>query len=330
MARLKSAEFRRERQSSWSELERLVIAVESSGVRSLNARQLSRLPVLYRAALSSLSVARAISLDRALLEYLEGLCARAYFCVYGTTASVRNTFGSFFARRFPQAVRRFARPMLLSALFMALGAIVAFSLTIRDPDWFYVFVDSVMSSDRTPASSTSSLRDTLYTESPDSSLGRFASFLFTHNARIGLLAFALGFLAGVPVFLLLFSNGLILGAFAALFAMRGLGVEFWAWILPHGVTELLAIVLCGGAGLVLGHALVFPGTHSRLDNLSIKGREAGVVALGCVAMFFVAGLLEGFFRQLVNDTFVRYVVASVSAGLLFLYFKRCGRAEAAA
>ena len=121
---------------------------------------------------------------------------------------------------------------------------------------------------------------------------------------------------------------LVLGAFGALFAMRGLGVEFWGWVLPHGITELFAVILCGGAGLVLGQALVFPGTHARLDNLAIKGREAGVIALGCVAMFFVAGLLEGFFRQIVNDTFVRYVVAGVSALLLYLYFTRCGREEA--
>ena len=81
---LKSFEFRREREKTWRELEKLVDTVEKNGVRGLSARQLARLPQLYRAALSGLSVARAISLDKNLVDYLESLCARAYFCVYGT------------------------------------------------------------------------------------------------------------------------------------------------------------------------------------------------------------------------------------------------------
>jgi uncharacterized membrane protein SpoIIM required for sporulation len=129
----------------------------------------------------------------------------------------------------------------------------------------------------------------------------------------------------VPVYLLLFVNGLILGAFAALYASRGLGLAFWGWVLPHGVTELAAVVLCGGAGLVLAQALVFPGRHTRLGNLARRGREAGVVVLGAVAMFFVAGLVEGFFRQRVTDDAARWTVAILTAALWTLYFLRAGR-----
>ena len=94
-------------------------------------------------------------------------------------------------------------------------------------------------------------------------LATFAASLFSHNARIGILAFALGFVAGLPTLFLLFYNGLVLGAFAALYHARGLGVDIWGWLLPHGVTELLAVVLCGAAGFLLAHGLVFPGARPR-------------------------------------------------------------------
>jgi uncharacterized membrane protein SpoIIM required for sporulation len=183
-----------------------------------------------------------------------------------------------------------------------------------------------MASGRDPDASTESLRETLYsTEHEGGALGVFASFLFTHNARVGMLCFALGFLAGAPVFLLLLTNGLLLGAFGALFAGRGLGAEFWAWVSPHGVTELLAVVLCSAGGLVLAQALVFPGRIPRLRNLALRGREAGVLLLGAVVMLLLAGLIQGIFRQVVHDVSARYAVAVTTAAGWLVYFVRTGR-----
>ncbi|MHC4224044.1 MAG: stage II sporulation protein M, partial [Planctomycetota bacterium] len=160
-----------------------------------------------------------------------------------------------------------------------------------------------------------------------SALGSFASFLFTHNARVGMTAFALGFVAGLPVYILLFMNGLILGAFGALYHSRGLGLDWWGWVLPHGVTELFAVILCGAAGLALAHALVFPGRYTRLQNLALRGREAGIVVLGAVVLFFIAGLIEGIFRQMVMDITVRYLVILLTASGLAWYFLRVGRTQ---
>ena len=326
---LKSYEFRRERERSWAELERLVDRVERRGIRSLEASDLVRLPVLYRSALSSLSVARAVTLDRNVLDYLESLTGRAYFCVYGTRRHLAEAVRHFFAERFPRAVRDFRWHLALAALFLVLGAVAGWLLTAADPDRFYSFVSSGMAMDRNPAASTSSLREGLYhDESAADRLSAFATFLFTHNARIGILAFALGFAFGLPTFFLLFANGLVLGAFAWLYGSRGLGVEFWAWVLPHGLTELFAVVLCGGGGLVLAASLVFPGRHGRLKNLAVRGREAGVLVLGAVFLFFGAGLIEGIFRQTVQSVPIRWTVAAASATLWAIYFARAGRREA--
>jgi uncharacterized membrane protein SpoIIM required for sporulation len=324
MIRLRSYEFRREREAGWRELESLLSRIDEVGIRGLSARELSQLPLLHRSALSSLSVARAISLDRNLMEYLESLAARAHFAVYGTRRGLFEAATGFFGRDFPAAVRSFRVHVLLAALFLVAGIYTAAAMTRQDPERFYAFVSSDYAQGRDPSASTQELRDQLYStrRGATEQLTLFASVLFTHNARIGMLSFALGFAAGLPVFLLLFSNGLILGAFAELHRSRGLGADFWGWILPHGVTELLALILCGAAGLAVAESLVFPGRHARLHNLALRGREAGKVVLGAVCMFLIAGLIEGFFRQLEQSLSIRFAVASFYALFWAVYFGR--------
>jgi len=318
--RLKSYEFRRERESAWRRLDGLVRRVEQKGLRALDERELLELPRLYRHALSSLSVARSISLDKSLLTYLESLGQRAYLAVYGVRRHLRETLADFFRRAFPQALRRYRWHVLLAALTLFVGTVAGYVLTAQDTDRFYAFVPADYAGERGPMASTESLRDALYHGGETTSgLAAFASFLFTHNAKIGMLCFALGFVAGIPVFLLLLTTGLVLGAFWALYASRGLALEFWAWVSPHGVTELFAVVLCGAAGLVIAQALVFPGRLTRLRNMARRGREVGVLVLGAVLMFLAAGLIEGFFRQLVHDVPARWSLAAATAAFWIWY-----------
>ena len=317
---LRSAQFRREREGSWRDLEELLARVERAGPKVLNHDELIQLPMLYRTAVGSLSVARAISLDRNVLDYLTSLAQRAHLAVYSGRRRPLQGVAQFFSWRFPGLVSTFRVPFLIALLTLVLGVLTGYELTRQEPDRYYSFVGG-MSEGRTPAASTASLREVLYAGRQDrNALDVFASFLFDHNARIGILCLALGFAAGVPVVWLLFSNGLTLGAMAALYASRGLGSEFWAWVLPHGVTELLAVVLCGTAGLAFGSALVFPGPLSRLEQLHARGREAGLLVVGAVAMFFMAALLESFFRTLVHDPVIRWSVAGLTAAWWIVYF----------
>lgn len=322
-----SVAFRREREAAWRELDSLVAQAERGGLRAVPSAQLARLPVLYRAATSALSVARASVLDRNLLDYLESLVARAYLVVYAPKRSALAVAVQFFGEGLPRAVRQIRWHLLASAVAMLLGTAVAWVLTARDMDLYYLFIDSGMAQGRDPLATTEELRQTLFADGEHSGGGllAFASFLFAHNAGIGILTFGLGFLAGVPVLLMMFMNGMLLGAMAALFTSRGLGVEFWSWILPHGVTELLAIVLCGAAGLAIADRLVFPGRFPRLYELARTGRRMGGVVGGAVAMLFVAGLVEGVFRQVVTYVPGRYLLAALFAAGWAVYFGLVGR-----
>src|SRR5678816_4475778 len=104
-AEMRSVQFRREREATWRELEDLIAQADKKGVQALAAEALARLPHLYRATLSSLSVARSISLDRALVDYLENLVGRAYFVVYGTRQHLRRQLADFVRWRLPSTIR---------------------------------------------------------------------------------------------------------------------------------------------------------------------------------------------------------------------------------
>lgn len=278
------------------------------------------LPRLYRQTVSSLSVARSISLDQNVLAYLETLCARAYFFVYGTRASIGRRIAQYFQRDWPNAVSACLGPTLLAALCLFGGAALAFFLCMQDMEWYWTFHQGFDS--RNPDASIETLRSTLYTEDTDIAdmLAAFAAQLFSHNSGIAIFAFALGFCFGMPTAILLIYNGLVIGSFYAVFWDKGLGAELTGWLLIHGVTELFAIVLAGAAGFMIGGAVAFPGTRSRMQSLKDSGNEAALVIIGAVLMLFIAALIEGFGRQLINSDLARYIIAVTTLVFWLAYF----------
>jgi uncharacterized membrane protein SpoIIM required for sporulation len=115
-------------------------------------------------------------------------------------------------------------------------------------------------------------------------------------------------------------NGLMLGAFLALFSSHGLGFEAIGWLSIHGTTEIFAVILAGGAGLRIGWTLAFPGKETRAAAMSRAGRQAGTLMGGVVLMLLAAGMLEGFARQLVNNDFARYAIAGTILLLWLGYY----------
>ncbi|MFN7127444.1 MAG: stage II sporulation protein M [Brevundimonas sp.] len=317
---LKSQRFRQAREEDWRRLERLMDKAEKGSASKLTDADILAIPVLYRSTLSALSVARETSLDQGLIDYLETLSARAYFFVYGSRATIQDRLVAFFRSDWPAAVRGLWRETLIAAALMLVGALVGAWLVTQEPEWFYAFVPPGLSGGRDPAASTETLRATLDGADGAQGLSVFAAFLFTHNAQVALLAFALGFALCLPTALLVLYNGATLGAFFALFASRGLGFELGGWLLIHGVTELFAIILAGAAGLRIGLAVAFPGQRRRLDAAVEAGRTAGIAMGGVVVMLMFAGLLEGFGRQLIVDTGLRYAVAGGTVLIWGLYF----------
>lgn len=120
-------------------------------------------------------------------------------------------------------------------------------------------------------------------------------------------------------------NGLALGAFIALHSNRELTIDFIGWLSIHGTTELGALVLFAAGGLVIAEKILFPERLSRIDNLAMHGKLAAQIAVGGVLMLFVAAILEGGFRQLVQSTPFRYAIGTGMGALWLAYFCLSGR-----
>jgi uncharacterized membrane protein SpoIIM required for sporulation len=263
----------------------------------------------YRRSATELARVKAFSPDKELATYIEQAVAVAHFAVHrrrppGLKAVV---IGAVFV--FPDLVRRYWRYHAVATAVFMLAMAVAFVAVLANPDLYYLFVDRGLAGGRDPGSSTEYLASTLGPQSHDvGSASFFTSFLFTNNTRVAFLCFVLGIAVGVPTLYLLAFNGLMLGAFSALFVSRGLTVEYLAWILPHGVPEIGAILLCGGAGLAIGHRLLNPGGMPRSRALRITAGHASIIAMGCVPLLLLAGLIEGVFRQSEATTLMRYML----------------------
>jgi uncharacterized membrane protein SpoIIM required for sporulation len=315
---LRSARFRAEREADWRLLETLVAQSERHGVHRMSFADARDLAASYRRATTSLAIAREISLDRALLDYLEALTARAYLCVYAPQERLGGIVSRFFASSAPQALRRSSLFILIGVLSMGLGALTGYLLYLENAAWYFVFVPGELVGGRTPDATTGYLRSVIYdSDTSHSGLGAFATYLFSHNTRIAIFVFGLGVFLCAPAILLTFYNGLILGAIMALHVDRGLGWDMGGWLSIHGVTELAAICIACGGGVQLGAAILFPGPQTRRAALQRAGRDAAKLALTAAVMLIAAAILEGFFRQTIQDMTTRYAIGW-SIGLMWL------------
>lgn len=315
-----TAAFRRERESDWQDFEELLARLERGSISRFSDDDLVALPRLYRATLSSLSIARATILDAALIDYLESLAMRGYFLVYGVRESRRARIADFFRNSWPAAVRGLWKETLFMALLFVLGAVVAFVLVSRDTNWFQALIPLELAQGRTPGASVEMLRESLYGVPEEGGLHIFATSLFTHNSQVAITAYALGFAFGLPTMMLNTYQGLPLGALFTVFNDAGLGWDFAAWLAIHGTTELFAIFIAGACGLRIGTAFAFPGAHGRLAAAAASGKASGAAMLGVILMLLAAGLLEGFGRQLINDMGLRFGIGALMFLLWCSYF----------
>jgi uncharacterized membrane protein SpoIIM required for sporulation len=216
----------------------------------------------------------------------------------------------------------------VAAIAFFVGVVAGYAMVSADINNFYLFVSESAAQGRGPASTRNELMsEELFAPWPGflRTFVVFANSLFRHNARIGILCFGLGFLLGVPTILLIAYNGAMLGAFTALHAEKGLAIDFIGWLSIHGVTEILAVLLAGAAGLAIARHIVFPGAMPRTDSLAAAGDRIAATVVGCVLMFFIAGIIEGGFRQLIAYTPGRYAFAAATAVLWTCYFVWAGR-----
>ncbi len=141
----------------------------------------------------------------------------------------------------------------------------------------------------------------------------------TNNIQVAILAFAGGLTLGILTVYLLINNGIILGALAAIYYQHGHSYDFWAYIVPHGMIELTAIFIAGGAGLLMGYKILVPGVFSRAMQLRRQALRSVQLLLGTVPLFIIAGTIEGFITPSPIPLDAKYAVALLTVIALVTY-----------
>ncbi len=311
------------RKARWERLEARLTRVDRRGVGSLLPAEIDELAFDYRAVTSDLAMARGRSYDEPLIGYLNRLTARAHAYVYlGTGTSGWSGVWEFVRSGFPAEARRSWLPIAICTIVTAVCAIVAYGAVTAQPANAYALL---------PSAQIPHITQRLH----DSNFGFDRTFaplasseIITNNIRVAAIAFAGGMTGGILTIWIIVQNGLMLGGLGALFAQATFGLDFWATIAPHGVLELSAIQIAGGAGLLLAGAIVAPGRIRRIDALVGNARRAATLIIGTAMLLVVAGTIEGFVSPQRLDVAVRITVGAVSGLALLAYLAFAGRRAA--
>ena len=289
------AEFVEQRRPKWSALERLLDTTERDGLSKLTLDDAKALSRLYRSASSDLLWVRARAGAADISGYLNDLVGRAYAITYPGKRVRMSEMGRFLTMGFPDVMAREWRMFVAAFLLFWAGFGFGWIGMMFDPDAAPYLVPG----DHLKLDPEKRQKDEELNKGAGAGeQAMFTSFLFTHNIQVAFLAFALGLTAGLGTAILMFLNGVMLGSLAWVYTSKGMAGWFWAWILPHGIPEISAIVIAGAAGFVLARALVAPKGLSRRAALKREGKTALQLLLGTLALFVLAGFIEGTISQI--------------------------------
>ncbi|WBW95967.1 stage II sporulation protein M [Oceanirhabdus sp. W0125-5] len=294
----------------WDKLSMLTEKIQKKGFKSLDSQEVKNFLHLFRLTSHNLSYSKTHYGSCELTTYLNSLIGRSHNYIYSVKRSSFKELLQYFTRKFPALLKEHRKMIFISTFIFLLGFIISFLMVYFDKSSALYFL---------PAA---------YVESASQDLGSGAewnapmmsSFIMLNNITVSFKAFVFGITLGLGTIYVLFMNGALLGALASLVFMQNNNLVFWSLILPHGVIELTAIFIAGGAGLIIGKSIINPGDLKRKDSI-IKGCIQGASLLGGVCFLLViAGIIEGFFTPLKISPQAKLIFALMTAVVLGLYF----------
>jgi uncharacterized membrane protein SpoIIM required for sporulation len=306
------------REAHWARLEALVAACKGRNVGALSTSDLRELAQLYRQTAADLATAREDPSSRRLAAYLNQLLGRAHNLVYAGRPRERGggVLG-FYWRTFPQTFRATWRYTATAVAILAAGALAGAVLAASSPGFERFILGGEMLD-------TIERRE-MWTHSILPIKPLASSFITANNLSVAIIAYASGILAGIGPIFVMAKNGLLLGVVGAICHEAGMSVALWSFVAPHGTLELPALIIAGGAGLIVGHSLVVAGDRPRREALVDAGRTSLRLFGGVVPMLLIAGLIEGFVSPTGLDTAAKFLIGGALFTLLAAYLGFAGR-----
>ncbi|MFQ3548769.1 MAG: stage II sporulation protein M [Armatimonadota bacterium] len=305
-------DFIENKKEKWENLSSLLDKIKIKGYKSLSSDEVANFAELYREVISDLAYVRTHYNSTELEDYLNDLSGRAHGSLYVSENVKAKGLFNFIARDFPQLVRKNWLVCCISAFLFLSGWVLGHYVTVTYPD------SSENVFQQSSNKEQSSDKGTYIPHNPS----ELSGYIMTNNIRVGISAFAGGVSAGLLTCALLFYNGYTIGGIIAeSIPFQGL-FRLSALLLPHGVIELLAIFICGGAGLVMGWSIISPGNLARKDSLKSSAATAFKLFAGTLPMFGIAALIEGFVTpsSITSEAKILFAILTAVAMILYLGF----------
>jgi uncharacterized membrane protein SpoIIM required for sporulation len=304
------------RKLSWKRLEELIGEARSvRDLRRLSRDEVRELGRSYRRAASDLAIARVESRDQRLVSYLNNLVIRAHGMIYRAESKGFREIRDFYWSSFPAIFRATYRYTLAAFILFLSISLCSFIATWRNDD----FADHAF----LPRAAVQKIKanqswwDDLNKEAP---VG--AAEIMANNIKVSFVVFALSIIPVVGTVNALMPSALQFGAVNALIIKYRMTLKLWAFVSGHGVLEFTAIFIAGGAGLMIGLALLVPGERTRREALVERGAVAIKLLAGCIPLLIIAGCIEAFISPLPIHFGYRFAVSAATAiGLGAYLFK---------
>ena len=301
-----STRWLEKRKPYWSKLETLLNQSAKDGLKSLTGSELQELSLLYRQTAADLAAIREDRGSVHFARYVNQLLVRAHNTIYSGRRANPKTIFSFFWNTYPSTFRRNLKHCLLSVGIFLIAGIVGAALTYQNPDFKVKILG--------PQMVETIDRHEMWTHSIVGIKPLASSAIMTNNMSVGFTTFAFGITAGLGTIYMMAFNGLLIGVIGMACRFSGMSLQLWSFVAPHGVLELPAIFIAGGAGLRIAQGLLFPGILPRRESLARAGLEAVQLVLGTIPILIVAGLIEAF----VSPTGLPIPLKFSMAGALFV------------
>ena len=281
------------------------------GVAALSHNELQELGLLYRQTASDLAAVREDATSRQLAAYLNQLLGRSHNLIYMGHKPKVSGIVRFYRDTYPRVFRETLPQTMLALAIFAVTGLAAWVVTIHDPGFAHRLLGPHMME---TIEQRKMWTNSIVTIKPVASSG-----IMTNNLSVAFSAFAMGITAGLGTIWMMAVNGLLIGVIGAATWKAGMALQLWSFVAPHGVLELPAIFIAGGAGLEIARGLLFPGLLPRRESLAQAGGRGVRLLLGTIPMLVVAGVIEGFYSPSNAPVAMKFALAGVLFAALLTY-----------
>jgi len=312
-----SARWIEKRRPHWNRLEQLVNLSGRSGVSALTPTDLQELALLYRQIAADLASVREDSTSRNLSQYLNQLLGRAHNIIYMGRKTDNRNIVTFYRYTYPAIFRENFSNTLAAFLIFLCAAAAGCLLTLGDPSFSRHLLG--------PTMIQSIEQHKMWTDSIVTIKPVASSQILTNNLSVSIVTYALGITAGVGTIWMMLLNGLLIGVVGTVCWHAGMSVPLWSFVVGHGVLELPAIFIAGGAGFIIARGLLFPGALPRRESLVRAGKLSAQLFFGTIPLLLIAGMIEGFISPSNIPVAAKFALGAGLLTLLVLYLSSVGK-----